>query len=55
MSTAVWDSPRARDPQILSTDFSADGTAAKADWIKIWDPSRSLTRKTYSNRITSNN
>lgn len=25
-------------PQVLSTDFSANGTAAKADWKKIWDP-----------------
>lgn len=26
-------------PQVLSTDFSADGTAAKADWAKVWNPS----------------
>jgi len=24
-------------PQVISTDFSPDGTAAKADWAKIWD------------------
>ncbi len=24
-------------PQVISTDFSADGTAAKVDWAKVWD------------------
>lgn len=24
-------------PQVLHTDFSADGTAAKVDWKKVWD------------------
>ncbi len=26
-------------PQVLSTDFSADGTAAKVDWSKVWNAS----------------
>lgn len=26
-------------PQVLSTDFSADGTAAKVDWGKVWSRS----------------
>jgi len=26
-------------PQVLSTDFSADGTAATVDWAKVWDSS----------------
>ncbi|MCX7028329.1 MAG: hypothetical protein NT061_12800 [Spirochaetes bacterium] len=25
-------------PQVLAADFSADGTPAKADWARIWDP-----------------
>lgn len=25
-------------PQVLSADFSANGTAATANWAKIWDP-----------------
>jgi hypothetical protein len=25
-------------PQVISTDFSADGTAATVDWKKVWDP-----------------
>ncbi|QQO08793.1 hypothetical protein [Breznakiella homolactica] len=25
-------------PQVLSREFSSDGTAAAADWKKIWDP-----------------
>jgi hypothetical protein len=24
-------------PQVISTDFSSDGTAAKIDWAKVWD------------------
>jgi hypothetical protein len=24
-------------PQVISKDFSADGTAAKIDWAKVWD------------------
>jgi len=24
-------------PQVISTEFSADGTAAKVDWAKVWD------------------
>ncbi|MDR2633235.1 MAG: hypothetical protein LBC51_06385 [Treponema sp.] len=26
------------DPQVISRDFSADGTAARVDWKKVWDP-----------------
>jgi hypothetical protein len=26
------------NPQVLSADFSADGTAAGVDWRKVWDP-----------------
>ena len=26
-------------PQVLSTDFAADGTAATIDWAKVWDSS----------------
>ena len=26
-------------PQVISTDFSADGTAATIDWAKVWDKS----------------
>ncbi|MDR1970326.1 MAG: hypothetical protein LBQ46_00245 [Treponema sp.] len=26
------------DPQVISRDFSADGTAAGIDWKKVWDP-----------------
>jgi hypothetical protein len=25
-------------PQVISTDFSADGTSKTANWYKIWDP-----------------
>jgi hypothetical protein len=25
-------------PQVLSGDFSADGSSAKVDWKKVWDP-----------------
>ncbi len=24
-------------PQVISNEFSADGTAAKVDWAKVWD------------------
>jgi hypothetical protein len=24
-------------PQVISTDFSSDGTAARIDWAKVWD------------------
>lgn len=26
-------------PQVISSEFSADGTAAKVDWAKVWDKS----------------
>lgn len=26
-------------PQVISNEFSADGTAAKVDWAKVWDKS----------------
>jgi hypothetical protein len=26
-------------PQVISSDFSADGSAAKVDWAKVWDKS----------------
>jgi hypothetical protein len=26
------------DPQVISRDFSADGSAATVDWKKVWDP-----------------
>ena len=26
-------------PQVISTDFSSDGTAAKVDWRKVWNAS----------------
>jgi hypothetical protein len=26
-------------PQVISADFSANGTAAAVDWKKVWDPS----------------
>ncbi|MDR2797674.1 MAG: hypothetical protein LBB80_04960, partial [Treponema sp.] len=26
------------DPQVISRDFSADGTANRVDWKKVWDP-----------------
>jgi hypothetical protein len=29
---------RGEGPQVLSTDFSADKTAAGVDWRKVWDP-----------------
>ena len=29
---------KGHDPQVLSTDFSADKTAAAVDWKKVWDP-----------------
>ena len=27
------------DPQVISRDFSSDGTAAKIDWAKVWNAS----------------
>jgi hypothetical protein len=27
-----------RDPQVISTDFSVNRTAAFVDWKKVWDP-----------------
>jgi hypothetical protein len=30
---------KGHDPQVISRDFSADGTAAGVDWKKVWDPS----------------
>ncbi len=27
------------NPQVISTDFSSDGTAARVDWKKVWNPS----------------
>jgi hypothetical protein len=32
------------DPQVLSTDFSTDKTAATVDWKKVWDPKVSSGR-----------
>jgi hypothetical protein len=29
---------KGHDPQVISTDFSADSTAAGVDWKKVWDP-----------------
>jgi hypothetical protein len=29
---------KGHDPQVISTDFSADGTASAVDWKKVWDP-----------------
>jgi hypothetical protein len=29
---------KGHDPQVISTDFSADKTAAGLDWKKVWDP-----------------
>jgi hypothetical protein len=29
---------KGEDPQVISTDFSADKTAAGVDWKKVWDP-----------------
>jgi hypothetical protein len=29
---------RGEGPQVLSTDFSSDKTAAGVDWRKVWDP-----------------
>jgi len=26
-----------QDPQVISKDFSSDGTAAKVDWAKVWN------------------
>ena len=29
---------KGRDPQVISTDFSVNRTAAVVDWKKVWDP-----------------
>ena len=29
---------KGHDPQVISRDFSSDGTAAGVDWKKVWDP-----------------
>jgi hypothetical protein len=29
---------KGHDPQVISRDFSADGTAGTVDWKKVWDP-----------------
>jgi hypothetical protein len=29
---------KGHDPQVISTDFSADKTAGSVDWKKVWDP-----------------
>jgi hypothetical protein len=30
---------KGHDPQVISRDFSADGTVNRVDWKKVWDPS----------------
>jgi hypothetical protein len=40
------------DPQVISPDFSADGTAAGIDWKKVWDPTTPSGRAVASGNNT---